>query len=382
MVQYVPGSLYYYAPNKGGPAAFAVLFFISGVIHFCQTWRYRSWTFTGIMPWASILLTSGFALREYGAYHYTNLNILIAESVLIMSGPPVYALINYLVLSRILYYVPYLSPIHPGRVLTTLLAADSLCEILIANGAVRIFNSRLTDTERHVGDVLVKTGLILQCVMFVAFIMLGVTFQWRARKAGVLKKNLKLVLLVLYISCIVVTARCIYRIAEFFEGFTGEVYTHEVYFYVFEATIMFINTTMLNIFHPGRYLPRSNKVFLAQDGKTELVGPGWQTKRSALITFIDPFDIIGICTGTDKKNRFWELSPEQLDELLEENRRKKEELKAQPRPAWQSFLDPLHIFGPNGRFQRLVEWMDGDNEIETNASRLHTQDQKLTENRV
>jgi hypothetical protein len=334
------------------------------------------------MPWASILLTTGFALREYGAFHYENLNILIASTVLIMSGPPVYALINYLVLSRILYYVPYLSPIHPGRVLTTLLATDTLCEILIANGAVRIFNSKLTDTERHVGDILVKTGLILQCVMFVAFIMLGVTFQIRARRAGVLKKNLQFVLLVMYVSCIVVTARCIYRIAEFFEGFTGEVYTHEFYFYIFEATIMFINTTMLNIFHPGRYIPRSNKVFLAQDGRTELIGPGWQAKRNALMTFVDPFDLIGLCTGTDKKNRFWELSPIQLDELLEEERRKKEELKSKPRPGWQKFLDPAHLFGATGRFQRIVEWMDGDDEMETNASRLQIQDQKPFEGTV
>jgi hypothetical protein len=43
------------------------------------------------MPWAALLLTTGFILREVGAYNYfysnQNLDILIAMNVLIMSGP-------------------------------------------------------------------------------------------------------------------------------------------------------------------------------------------------------------------------------------------------------------------------------------------------------
>ena len=34
---YQPGSVYYYAPNKVAPIVFAVLFTISGVVHFYQT---------------------------------------------------------------------------------------------------------------------------------------------------------------------------------------------------------------------------------------------------------------------------------------------------------------------------------------------------------
>ena len=46
---------------------------------------------------------------------------------------------------------------------------------------------------------------------------------------------------------------------------------YEVYFYIFEATLMLANSWLWNIWHPGRYLPRDNHVFLAQDG-TEVVG--------------------------------------------------------------------------------------------------------------
>lgn len=87
MTQYVDGSLYYYAPNKVAPIVFSALFCLSGLLHFYQTWKYRLWTTTGLMPWAALLLTTGFALREVGAFHYSNVDILISNTVLIMSGP-------------------------------------------------------------------------------------------------------------------------------------------------------------------------------------------------------------------------------------------------------------------------------------------------------
>lgn len=91
------------------------------------------------MPWAALLLTAGFALREVGTFNHiysqTNINFLIANTVLIMSGPPVYAAINCLILSRVLFYFSYLSPVDLGRVVTTFLPVDNLCEILIGNRA-------------------------------------------------------------------------------------------------------------------------------------------------------------------------------------------------------------------------------------------------------
>ena len=53
------------------------------------------------------------------------------------------------------------------------------------------------------------------------------------------------------------------------------------------------------------YLPRSNKVFLAEDGVTEVEGPGYEDKRNFLVTLADPFDIGGLIRGRDKV-RYWE----------------------------------------------------------------------------
>lgn len=68
---------------------------------------------------------------------------------------------------------------------------------------------------------------------------------------------------------------------------------------------MVIVTYLFNIYPPAKYMPASQKVYLAMDGKTELEGPGLIDKRPFLKTFFDPFDIEGIVKKKDSKNRYW-----------------------------------------------------------------------------
>ena len=73
---------------------------------------------------------------------------------------------------------------------------------------------------------------------------------------------------------------------------------------------MIINSLLLNVRHPGLYLPRNNKIYLAQDGVTEIEGPGFSDKRMFLWTILDPFDIVGWVKGRDKATRYWEEQQE------------------------------------------------------------------------
>jgi hypothetical protein len=258
----------------------------------------------------------------------------------------------------VLFYVPYLSPIHPGRVLTTFLAADAVCEILIINGVQKIVDSRFDSKTRDIGNALTKAGLLLQVICFALFLVLAAVFQGRAIKKGVCSKNIRTVLFVLYISTAIVSARCIYRIVEFFEYGSGPLSRSEAYFWVFEASIMFVNTAMLNVWHPGKYLPRSNKVFLSMDGKTELRGPGYKEKRAFIATIIDPFDLAGLVTGRDNKTRFWNWSPEELERIDAENQQKKLEKDRLPRATWRKIIDPLHLFDHKGRIVKFAKTLE------------------------
>lgn len=325
--------MWYYKPNNVAPAVFAALFLASGVVHFWQNFRYKAWKTTPLMPWAALLMTVGFVMREVGAFQYKNVGILIASIVLLFSGPPVYAAINYIIFCRCLYYVPFMSPIHPLRVFVTFLGIDIVIEILIGQGASRLANTSASPHFRQVGEDLVKVALILQAVLFVVFILIGVRFQQACRKQGIHKPNLNTVLYVMYTSCALITARCVYRIVEFFMGYDGEIYDTEWYFWVFEATLMFINTVLINVFHPGRYLPSSPRLFLGRDG-VEREGPGWQDNRPFLVKFCDPIDIWGLIKGRDKSTRFWDWEPDQLEAYVAKQRQEKAAKKQRSQARW------------------------------------------------
>ena len=136
-------------------------------------------------------------------------------------------------------------------------------------------------------------------------------FHRRCLKAGILPpknkqgKKLRSVLYLMYASSTLISIRHIYRVVDVFQGYTGYLEIHEWPLYIFDGLFMFANALMLNIFHPMRYLPTDNNIFLSQDGITELKGPGWVDKRNFLLTIFDPFDIVGFFQKRDKE-RFWE----------------------------------------------------------------------------
>ena len=194
-----------------------------------------------------------------------------------------YEACNFLTLGRILYYIPYHSPIHPGRVFTTFIALGVVIETVTANGAALLANGSNTPRVRETGESLLKAALILQLVQMASFVAVALYFWFNCSRGGVLNAKVKRSLIVLMASCTLITIRTIYRTVEYFlspdvnstnDTHVSSILTHEWFFYVFEATIMFLNTTMLNIFHPMAQLPRSNKIYLAKDGVTELEGPG------------------------------------------------------------------------------------------------------------
>lgn len=97
-----------------------------------------------------------------------------------------------------------------------------------------------------------------------------------------------------------VIIRCIVRAIEAFEMADcpygdqqcGYVTSNEWVFYIFECANITLFVVLLAVFHPGRYLPRSSKIFLDPlDGRTERVGPGFAKadSRNWLATVVDPF---------------------------------------------------------------------------------------------
>ncbi|KAK8034574.1 hypothetical protein PG993_009569 [Apiospora rasikravindrae] len=299
-------SLYYYAPNKGAADFFMAAFIVTMIFHLVQCWRYRCFKVTALYPFCGAIFTAGFACRLYETNHYDNIPVYIASQCLIYFAPPLVELANYHILGRLLYYVPYCTPIHPGRVLTTFGALSAVVEILNALGISYIANPNAGPNIHQLGEILTKVSLFLQIVVISLFLILASTFYNRCRQAGVANRNVSMVLRTLYISSGLILIRTVYRLHD------QPLLRYEWFFYVFEAAVMLINMFLWNAFHPRRYLPESYQMYLAQDGKTELAGPGWESGQNFWISLVDPFGFMQ-CTrdretgkGHGKEKPFWE----------------------------------------------------------------------------
>lgn len=208
---------------------------------------------------------------------------------------------------------------HPGRVLSTFIGLDCLIEALTVNGGALSFNSENKPSTIKTGGYLIKAGILLQIGTIGLFIATAITFYVRCVKAKVSNPRIRQVLHTLFASSALIVTRSIYGIVLTFEALNanqtrtslsadhvGAAIRNEWVFWVFDAVVMLANSYLMNVMHPGRLLPRNHKVYLARDGVTELEGPGWQDKRPFIVTIVDPFDIVGLLTGRDKKTAFWE----------------------------------------------------------------------------
>lgn len=94
---------------------------------------------------------------------------------------------------------------------------------MVANGAAKAANTTNSAAEHMAGEILIKVALILQACTFAAYLVILVIWHRRAKRANLLSANLRKVVWTMYASAMLISVRCIYRIAEYFEGWDGEV---------------------------------------------------------------------------------------------------------------------------------------------------------------
>ncbi|KAI7785006.1 hypothetical protein LA080_008405 [Diaporthe eres] len=291
--QAILGSLYVYAPNKGAPIFFTIAYAISAIFHLWQCYRYRSWKLIGLHPLCAVLFTVGYAMREYGSYNYmyilddsTPLIIFILSQVCILVCPPFLELANYHVLGRVFHYVPYAAPLSPSRVTSFFGGIMAIIEGLNGAGVSLSANANASEASKNTGHILVLIALVLQVLVIMVFAYLSISFHRRCimARSPMQTKAVKSSLITLYMSMILIFVRCVYRLVENATGTTSvdidniealedlsPILRYEVYFYIFEASLMLVNSVLWNIRHPGPYLPQDHHIYLAQDG-TEIKG--------------------------------------------------------------------------------------------------------------
>jgi len=103
---------------------------------------------------------------------------------------------------------------------------------------------------------------------------------------GVFNYRMKVIMYELYASNFLILLRNCFRTAAFFYPWNSVANDQEWPVWVFEYVPMLINSCLMNIYPPAKYLPANHKFYLAVDGKTEIEGPGLIDKRPFLITVV------------------------------------------------------------------------------------------------
>lgn len=266
--------------------------------------------------WAGTCFTTGWILRCISAIDPTNINIYIAQNILIFAGPPIYAAAEYNILGRLMYYLPYHAPLHPGRIVVAFIYIGISIESLTAAGASLFAGASARDLDTYrTGGYLLSTALALQGALECVYVVFVALMHRRAVRSGVLPPNVRTLCIMLYCTSILVIFRCICRAIESFAVYSVTatscnslcrfVLLHEWYLYTFEAAPMVLYTYILNAWHPGRFLPSEPHRYLDVDGGTERMGPGWVDQRSKWETFADPFDLNGSRRGHPARVEFW-----------------------------------------------------------------------------
>ncbi|KFX91753.1 hypothetical protein V490_05741 [Pseudogymnoascus sp. VKM F-3557] len=308
-------SYYPYAPSHALPAVFAALVGISLILHTWQNFHYRYWRVTFFMFYGGAVFTAGWIMRAVSSYHPGNINFYIAQTCLILGGPPIYSAAEYNVLGRLMHYTPMHSPINPSRVLYFFIYVGAAVESLTAVGAVRLSAAKGDMDLLKNGETFISIALVLQGAVECLFMSMVALVHYRCSRAKMLTPKVRSICIMLYGTSTLVLVRCIFRAVESFStlsvistgtcnGSCRTVLRHEWYIYVFEAAPMVLYTYWLNIVHPGRFLPRNTKVYLDFSG-VERVGPGWTDNRATMMTFVDPFDIRGKMSGNPDHDQYW-----------------------------------------------------------------------------
>ncbi len=210
---------------------------------------------------------------------------------------------------------------HPGRMTLTFISLAAVTELLTVLGVAYLSNRDVPEKLVNIGSIMTRASLVLQLVISGLFFLMMGLFHRCCHEGKITSRKVMRPLFTLYASMLLVLARTIFAMVKHFgegklpiQADAAEMETlnpppivrYEWYTYVFEATPLFLALFIWNVLYPRPCLPQSSKSYLAQDGSTELKGPGWKDPRGLTETFFDPFSALTNRGGHQKQ--FWEAN--------------------------------------------------------------------------
>ncbi|KAJ5586889.1 uncharacterized protein N7459_002654 [Penicillium hispanicum] len=264
--------LYNYDPSAGAAVAFSAIFFLTTAVHIWQLIRNRTWFFIPFIV-GGCFEAFGYLSRYYSAEQTPNWTTMpyVGQSLLLLLAPSFFAASIYMILGRIIRLLNGASNslVRPSW-LTKIFVTGDVVSFLIQSGGGGMLASAKDESKVSLGENMIIAGLFVQVISFGFFIIVSVVFHRRmlfsplhamAESSIPWPRYMK----VLYIASALIMIRSIYRVAEYVQGSTGYLQSHEAFIYVFDAALMFTCCLLFNWFHPSKILSSSHSIIKHED---------------------------------------------------------------------------------------------------------------------
>lgn len=269
---------YYYQPLMAAAITFIVLFGLATLLHSFQMVKQRTWF---MIPFVigGIFETVGYVGRALSSHQnpgpYT-LTPYIIQSLLLLVAPALFAASIYMELSRIVLMIngDHALFIRRSKLTTIFVCGDVLSFLVQSSGAGLLSSGNVSSIST--GNDIIIAGLFIQIIFFGLFVAAAATFHIRINKAPTSKCRTmpwEKHMLSLYTVSILIFVRSIVRVSEYIQGFDGYIIKHEVFLYVFDASMMWLAMATMNWIHPGevkRFIRSGGAARMAEDQELAL----------------------------------------------------------------------------------------------------------------
>ncbi|KAK5046941.1 hypothetical protein LTR84_007295 [Exophiala bonariae] len=192
---------------------------------------------------------AGFICREITTHGDYADNLASAIQGLFYSATPIFTVPLYIFLIRLFATGPTPAWFRPQLYTIIMTGFNSAVITCTAQGAATYFNPDQTDGAVKSGLALIKASLFLQLFMNTVFIYL----LWTTRTQQQTREHTVTTTVLLVLICLVIV-RNIFRTVQIFASPLSQLWMKEVYFWIFEACIMLVFTTLFHVMHPAKIL--------------------------------------------------------------------------------------------------------------------------------
>jgi len=186
----------------------------------------------------------------------------VIQTILILIAPAFFAASIYMVLGRIIHLVDGEShSVIRARWLTKIFVIGDVLSFLTQSAGGGMLAQAKTKSQVDTSQNTITAGLGIQILFFGLFVITAGIFHWRIVRMPTMRSQTTTIpwqkhLFVLYAASFLILIRSAFRIIEYMMGQDSVLLDHEIYLYIFDATLMFFVMIIFNVFHPSQIITK------------------------------------------------------------------------------------------------------------------------------